>query len=303
MKKIFAFVLACILALSMLPALAENTEAPADESKWVNILLLGGDARKMSEYDRTDCIIILSVNYEDRQMKLTSVMRDVYVKYPTKNYSAKINAAQVYGGPELTVETISGILDLEIANYVLINMDDLVRIVDILGGVTVTVTGSERYYINYYAEDFLKNVRSNYEGETELDPVEGDVHLNGLQALSYARNRYTDNDFGRVMRQQEILLNLARQLQSLELDEAMALDLKTQLMAHISTDMTDDQLMELAMLCLVVDVDQIGQCRIPADHTYYTDQEKDSGIIMNQEKNINFLHEFIYGDGEGFVQE
>ena len=303
MKKIFALVLACILALSMLSAFAETTEEAAAESKWVNILLLGGDARSLTEYDRTDSIIILSVNYEDRQMKMTSVMRDTYVKYPTKNYSAKVNAAQVYGGPELTVETISGILDIEIANYVLVNMNDLASIVDAMGGVTVTVTGSERYYINYYAEDYLKNVSRSYEGETDLECEDGEVHLNGLHAVSYARNRYTDSDFGRVMRQQEILLNLARQLQEMELDEAMAMDLKTQLQEHIYTDMTEEQIKELAMLCLVVDVDQIGQYRIPVDGTYYTDEEKESGIIMNQDKNTKFLHEFIYGDGEGLTVE
>ncbi len=302
MKKIFAFVLACIFALSMLPAFAETAEE-TEESKWVNILLLGGDARKDSNFDRTDTMILLSVNHEDRQMKMTSIMRDIYVKYPTKNYSAKLNAAQVYGGPELTVATISGVLDVEIDSYVLINMTDLVEIIDAVGGVTVNISGSERYYINYYAADYLTNIRRNYDGETTLEVSEGDVHLNGLLAVSYARNRYSDSEFARVMRQQEILVGLAHQLQEMELDEAMAMDLQTTLMQHIVTDMTDEEIKELAMTCLVVDIESISHYRIPVSGTFHVDEELESSIIMDVEENAAYLHDFIYGDGEGLSFE
>ena len=71
MRKILVLVLALILALSMGAAFAEE-----QESGWKNILLLGGDARNMEKYDRTDMMMILSINRDEAQVKMTSVMRD-----------------------------------------------------------------------------------------------------------------------------------------------------------------------------------------------------------------------------------
>jgi len=294
MKKLLAFLLACLFVFSALPAVAETAET--DESGWVNILMMGGDARSLTKYDRTDTMMLLSVNYEQRQMKLTSILRDIYIRYPTRNFSAKLNAANVYGGPELAVETISQAFKVDIANYVIINMADLVAIIDLVGGVTVNVTESERKYINHYVKDFVRDIHG-YDGDKVLEET-GDVFLNGMMATAYTRNRYSDNDFGRVMRQQEVLLGLARQLQDMKLTDAMAMDMMQGLKEHICTDMTDEQLKELALLCLVVDVDSIAQGRVPTKGTF---SYKDDNISINLNKNINYIHEFIYNNGDGNI--
>lgn len=294
MKKLLAFMLACMMLLSAMPVLAEDTAA--DESGWVNILMMGGDARSLTKYDRTDTMMLLSVNYEQREMKLTSILRDIYIRYPTRNYSAKINAANVYGGPELAVETISQAFEVDIANYVIINMADLVAIIDLVGGVTVNVTENERKYINHYVKDFVRDIHG-YEGDKVLEET-GDVFLNGMMATAYTRNRYSDNDFGRVMRQQEVLLGLARQLQEMELTDAMAMDMMQGLKEHIETDMTDEQLKDLAMMCLVVEVDNIQQGRVPTKGTFRYDEDN---IVINMEKNIAYMHEFIYNNGDGNI--
>ena len=287
MKKIVAFIVFFVLTLSMAAVQAEETP------EWINILLMGGDARSTEKYDRTDCMIILSVNHEARQLKMTSIMRDTYVPVANRNYSAKINETNVYGGPQLTIDTINMNFDAGIEDYILVNMNDLVEIIDLIGGVDVDVTSSERYYINVYAKDYLKNVAS-YDGETTLTET-GVVHLNGLLAMSYCRNRYSDNDFNRVMRQQEVLLSLGKQVQESDFEDL--LPLTDDILQHIETTLNDEEIKALAKLCMVIDVENVEQYRIPADKTYTTGHET-YRIYPNLEKNIQLLKDFIYGTTE-----
>lgn len=285
--------IAILLLLSMLcvPALAETE---AEEKEWVNILLLGGDGRDVDTYDRTDCMIILSVNYAENKLKMTSVMRDIYVPFPGKTYSAKINAANVYGGPQLAMDTVNANFGTDIEDYVLINMAGLVEIIDLVGGVTVEVDADERKYVNSYAADYLKNIQG-YDGETTLNET-GMVHLNGLLAVAYTRNRYVGSDFTRVMRQQEVLLALGKQLQEMDFDEALAIT--DEVLAHVITNLEQEELKALATLCMVVEMEEIEQFRLPVNKGYTTEEEDDYRIIPNLEKNRTQLHDFIYGTAE-----
>ncbi len=290
MKRILSVLL--VLAL-MLGTAALAAEADAQESGWHNILLLGGDSRSTVGFDRTDSMIILSVNRDEGAMKLTSIMRDTWVKIPDVNFSQKINAANVYGGPELAVKTVNQYFGTDIEDYVLVNMTGLIKIIDLLGGVDVEVTESERKYTNSYAQSYLKQT-GGYDGATSLNST-GLVHLNGLLAMSYARDRYTDSDYGRVMRQQKVLLALAEKAQDSDIDEL--LESVDEISENMQTNMTNEELKEVAMVCMTVDTEDVGQLRVPADGTF--DSGTFDGIWMirpNFEKNAQLLHEFIYGE-------
>lgn len=287
MKK-FAWVLIAIMMLTFC-AFAEETS----ENEWQNILFMGGDSRSTEEYERTDCMMIVSINEAEGEIKLTSIMRDTWVAMPGRTKKAKINAANVYGGPELAMETVNSCFGTDIDKYVLVNMADLVDIVDMAGGVDLTVTESERTRINSYAEDFIKSVRK-YDGDTVLEHA-GDVHLNGLLAVAYTRDRYTDSDYGRVMRQQKMLLALADAFQNMDINDLM--ESVGDIQALIDTNMETEELKALAMRGLAADTEYIEQFRIPADGTF------DSGlidgtwkIVPDFERNERLLEEFIYGE-------
>ena len=205
MHKIIAVLLAMLRLLPMTGAFAES-----QESGWQNILMLGGDARNMDGYDRTDTMMILSINRDEALVKLTSIMRDTWVSFPGTGKSGKINAANVYGGPELAVETVNTCFGTDIEDYVIVNMEDLQQIVDLLGGVDIEITESERKQINEYVKGYMQEVSgaSSYDGAKSLDES-GMVHLNGMLAVGYSRIRMIDSDYNRVMRQQKILLALA----------------------------------------------------------------------------------------------
>ena len=115
--------------------------ATADESElWWNILLLGGDSRSTDSYDRTDSMIILSVNRKTGEIKMTSIMRDTWVSIPGHKGMAKINAANVYGGPERAVQTVNSSFGTDIEDYVLINMAGMIKVIDAMGGIDLEVT-------------------------------------------------------------------------------------------------------------------------------------------------------------------
>lgn len=289
MKRVLCALIAIMLLASW--AYAEETGG----SNWQNILFMGGDSRSTEKYERTDCMMIVSINEEEGEIKLTSIMRDTWVKMPGRSKKAKINAANVYGGPELAMETVNSCFGTDIDKYVLVNMSDLVDIVDLAGGVDLTITESERIHTNGNAIGFINGIR-DYDGDTVLEHA-GDVHMNGLLAVAYTRDRSTDSDYGRVMRQQKMLIALAAAFQNMDINDLM--EIVGDVQALLNTNLDAEELKALAMRAMAADVEYIEQFRIPVDGTF------DSGLINGTwkivpdfDKNEKLLNEFIYGEAE-----
>ena len=299
MRKICAVLLAAAMIVSMaIPCLAEDDD-------WWNILLLGGDSRSLEEYGRTDAMIILSINTKTSEIKMTSIMRDTWVEMPGRASKNKINAANVFGGPELAMATVNQCFGTEIEDYVLVNMAGLIDIIDALGGVELEITESEMGYINEYATSYMYDISDSdepfYDGATSLDEY-GLVHLNGLLAMSFARNRYTDSDYGRVMRQQKILLALAENLKSMDFTEMMKL--AEILPENVQMNLDPSEIISLIPVALSADFDAIRQYRIPADGTYESGMYDGTWAIRPDfEANQKLLHEFIYPDAEGIDED
>lgn len=168
----------------------------------VNLLLLGSDWRPGQGY-RTDVILLLSLMPEQGIATLTSFPRDLYVNIPGIGYQ-RINAAQAYGGFDLTQKTFQDIFDAPIDYYMMTNFAGFVSIVDTLGGITVNAAGElyDRCDLPQ-AVDKMCYVPS------------GRVTMNGQTALWYVRSRYTSNDFDRTRRAQEVLIAIAQKTMSL----------------------------------------------------------------------------------------
>lgn len=286
-RRFLSIALALLLALGCAPLRA----ARAEEGGWRNILLLGGDARDMRKYDRSDSMILLSLNRDEGRAKLTSIMRDTWVRFPGTKRSGKINAATVYGGPELAVATVGEAFGADVRDYAIVNMEDLVQIIDLLGGVDLEITEAERQETNVYAANYTG---AAYSGAKSL-PESGRVHMNGLLAMSYCRLRYIDSDYERVLRQQRVLLAMAERAQAMELDALMAA--ADEIAGIVRTSLSADELRALAKEMMIVDVGAVEGFRIPADGTF------DSGIRdgvwridADLARNAELLREFIYGD-------
>lgn len=169
---------------------ASNVEGAA---KPITVLLLGVDERSDNK-GRSDTMIVLALNPEDKTTKMLSIPRDTLTSIEGYREADKINHAYAYGGAATTKKTVEQLLQIPIDYVVTINMEGFLATIDAVDGVTVT---------NPFA--------FTYEGETY---EKGNILLSGEQALGFVRMRYDDpaGDFGRQDRQKNVVKALLQKL-------------------------------------------------------------------------------------------
>ncbi len=155
-----------------------------------NILLLGTD-EESGGTSRSDSMILLSLDFLHGKIKLTSFLRDCQVDIPSTGKKMKLNAACVYGGAQLVRDTIEYNFRVKINHYIKVDFEMFTKIIDELGGIDVEVTQKEADFINRTTRQTIQS------GEN--------VHLNGDEALVYARIRKLDSDYMRTYRQRKIV--------------------------------------------------------------------------------------------------
>ena len=306
---------------------AENLEADIDDSinpddlelnpnlpdNVVNILLVGVDTRSTTLDDglqHGDVQIILSINKDTGSVKLTSILRDLYVTIPGYKSKNRINVAYSRGGGALAMRTINHTFEMNIEHYVTINFYGLASIIDAIGGVDVDLTKAEAKAINTYLKKHppkYDNQDKEYE-RVPLEAVAGVQHLDGVQAVMYARTRSVDNDFGRTARQRHLLdLLLRKIMQDMTVDKFMTL-METSL-PYVQTNVNASTMLNLGLSVLNSDIisraqageSLLEQMRIPMDETWKYDQtDGGSSVVVfrtvaRREENVQALHEFIYG--------
>ena len=182
-------------------AVGINEETKQELKGYRNIALLGIDSRA-DDYglgNRSDCMIIASINQETNAVKLISVYRDTYV-YVTENGTKrldKITHAYSYGGAQNTLKSLNEAMDLNITEFVTVNFDAVIAAVDSLGGVYIDIDESEIKYVNDYIDATSESSRVKSSHITHS----GRQKLDGVQAVSYTRVRYTaGGDYKRTER-------------------------------------------------------------------------------------------------------
>ncbi|MCA1055190.1 LytR family transcriptional regulator [Rossellomorea aquimaris] len=167
-------------------------EVQFKEREPFSVLLMGVDERK-NDKGRSDTMIVLTVNPDTESVKMLSIPRDTLTDIVGHGTRDKINHAYAFGGVDMAMDTVEGLLDIPLDYYVKINMEGFEDIVDAVGGITVK-------------NDFA----FNYGGYTF---PEGSIDLSGKKALAYTRMRKEDprNDFGRQLRQRQIIQGIIRE--------------------------------------------------------------------------------------------
>ena len=262
----------------------------------VNIAVFGVDGRSDIDGDRTDTIMIVSMDFRNGNIKVTSVMRDLLVQIPeTKDtYESldKINAAYAYGGPELAVKTLNENFDLNIKDYVIVNFDAMVDTVDALGGVEVNVQNEDVLeWTNKYIDDVNDKVG-------KADPyleTTGVQTISGVQALAYARNRFSDDDFHRTERQREVVGQIADK--AFNIDMATGLSLLSKVYPYIKTTLSISEITTYAKAFLESPDKQFLEFRLPTDTHVTTAMINSVSYVVptSLADNVIALHAFIYG--------
>lgn len=262
-----------------------------------NILLIGADKEKGGA-SRSDSIMIASVNKKTGKITICSILRDTHVDIPGKRES-KINAAYSWGGANLLIQTIEQNFHIKIDDYATVNFEMFTELVDNLGGVDVEVTENEADYINN---------RHKYGSEKKPDYFESgeSVHLNGYQALWYARIRKLDSDFMRTQRQRKVMAAIATKVKS-QVNPigvfgliSTAKDVAPFIETTLSTTAFWSLVASLSA-CLVkssADMDKLLVTeKIPFDDTWwYSSQWDGSSISINLEENRAMLYTLLYGE-------
>jgi polyisoprenyl-teichoic acid--peptidoglycan teichoic acid transferase len=257
--------------------------SPAPTSNRVNVLLLGIDRRGGTSWGHfTDTIIIVSVDPVEKTVGMMSIPRDLQVSIPG-NGDDRINTANPTGyrigypggGPALLKRTIETNFEISIDYYIMIDFRAFVEIVDTLGGIDINVarTLHDTMYPDPRAGD-------PYAYKTvHFDP--GWQHMAGARALEFARSRMSTTDFDRAKRQQQILIAIRDKAMNLNLLPKLPTLAKT-MAANVETDMSIEQMVELARLAPQIGADRISQVVIEKPMVY--GYKRDDGAAVQLPK-------------------
>jgi cell envelope-related function transcriptional attenuator common domain len=260
---------------------------PAEETSGIdNIVLFGVDSRTPTDHGRTDSIIIATVDKNAKVVKLTSIMRDMYVKIGSTSSMNRINAAYSFGGPELALKTLNNIFGLDLKYYALIDFKAFQELVDKVGGIDVDVKDYEVKEINYY-------IQSVNGASATLLTGPGFQHLNGQQALSFARIRKVGNgDYERTERQRLVLKCVAdkvKQVNILKIPQFL-----TTLASYAQTNVPIQKIISLGITAYKFN-SSVETMRVPVDG-YFQPQDVNGASVLVPDiaANAQFVREFIY---------
>ena len=302
----------------------------------INILLLGVDTRKAelieNDIKLADVQMILSYNLDTGAIKLSSILRDTLVTNPYTGKQRPINESYqsfdskniFHDNPQRSVATVNYNFEMNIQYYVTINFHGVAAIIDQIGGVDVDLTKGEAWNINYYLKKHARSIARNYDTlakgqkRTALQVENGVQHLDGIQALMYARLRKSlsskydmGGDWQRTVRTRHLLDLLLQKV--LQMDPFDILDLVGTGVEYVNSNMNVNTMGDLVFKVLGSGiVSKVGssdslieQFRIPMGDAETGNKtwayDSDTGKIFmsrnngNFQKNIEGLHEFIYG--------
>jgi LCP family protein required for cell wall assembly len=256
-----------------------------------NIALFGIDARTPGEATRSDSIMIATIDYKHKTVKLSSIMRDSRVKIDGHGLD-KINHAYAFGGAQLAVNTLNSNFDLNIRDYVTINFYGLEEVIDSLGGITLEVKQKEVKEINKYIKELCDIDKKVYTPLTDS----GTQLLNGRQATSYARIRYVGNgDFERTERQRKVMDEIFKKV--LEGGITKYPEVVDAMLPYVTTSLDKDDILTTGIKFLRSGIKNIDQARFPIDGYWTSPTIKGVSYIEPKMPDTkDQLKDFIFGD-------
>lgn len=266
----------------------EGNLAIENKTGYRNIALLGVDTRDMNSLDgsRSDAIIIVSINEQTKNVNLISVYRDSYVDVQGHGLT-KVTHAYAYGGPELALNTLNRNLDLDISEFVTVNFEIVADVVDLVGGIDIDIDKSELSQMNKYIEDTSKNVGRKANKITSA----GKQHLDGIQAVTYARIRKTaGGDYKRTERMRTVLTEVFEKAK--KMDAGKLNELANKVLPQVQTNIGLSEVISLIPTISSINIsDSIGWPYevkgITLDRWY--------GVPTTLEANVVKLHRELFG--------
>ena len=260
---------------------------------YTNIALFGLDSRE-GELDggvQSDCIMIASINNKTNEVKLVSVFRDTLLKVGDEKYG-KANSAYNIGGPTDAIALLNRNLDMDIEKYISVNFNVMADIVDDIGGIEVDMTEEEVEWTNQYCGETAAVV-----GRAPHSTLSGSgvQKLDGVQAVSYARIRYTEGmDFKRTQRQRIVLEKIVKKAQKANVITLN--NIINSVMPQISTNLTAGNMLALAAHAKDYKLGEMSGFPFEVTTCEKVKGHKGSyATAVGLEKNVSELHQFLFG--------
>ena len=270
----------------------DTGQEPNEASKDVIQVALFGTDYTGEEIGSTDTMMILSIDKKNNKIKLCSLMRDMYVDLPDGGQK-NLNYVVHDGGIPATLRTINYNFNLDIDKFVQVNLYNLPKVIDALGGVEINITDQEMGLINTY----LNSIDSRNGTTTEKLTSSGNVLLNGSQAAAYCRIRYTEGkDYKRTERQRYVLEALFKKVKNTNLLDVPGI--VSQLLPLVSTNLTDSDILSISQTVLSMNVNEIEQARFPLDEDHTTTWTDMYHMIIDKEATTKAIHNFIFSTEE-----
>lgn len=268
-------------------------------SGYRNIALLGIDSRA-DDYglgNRSDCIIIASLDQKTKNIRLISVYRDTYLQLEEKGKTVldKVTHAYSYGGAQNTLKALNTNLDLNITEYVTVNFDAVIAAVNAMGGVTIDIDSSELKYIN----DYINATSASSGIKTSQITKTGKQTLDGVQAVAYSRIRYTEGgDYKRTERMRTVIEAMLSKAKTLNVGQLNKL--VDTILPRVSTNISGTEIIGLVPSIASYNItDSIGwpyETRGKTIDRWY-------GIPVTLESNVEKLHKEIFGQSDYVVSD
>ena len=283
----------------------ENTQSDevSEYTGIYNIAFFGVDARdeNLGKGDnRSDTIMICSVDMDKHEVRLISIYRDTYLNVGNDSYG-KCNKAYALGGPEQALSMINMNTDLYVTDYITVGFDGLMEAVDALGGVDIDVREEEISHLNNYQISMVGKTSDGKtytaDAGTDYIPVTtaGRQVLNGLQATAYCRIRYVGDDFQRTQRQRTVLLAIAEKAK--KASPATLNKIANDVFDEIYTSLDLSEIVEL--LGEVSKYEVVGQGGFPEESMRATGTIGSKGscvVPKSLADNVTWLHQFLFDD-------
>ena len=278
----------------------KNTEEQGTMVEGItNILLVGTDGEYVEKWNRSDSMMVVTIDSKNKDIRISSIARDTYVDIP--GYSTeKLTHAYAYEGIDLLKEVFKVNFDLDIDKYIAVNFSSFMEIIDEIGGVVVDVPESGLKSINSMI-DACYNYYSDKDsvGEKEYLTQAGTQRLNGYQALAFSRIRYTDSAFHREARHREVAESVYKEFaqKGVETYKKCA----EIILNNTKTNISPIEMMNLAYTVLKINDKDIDQFQFPLEeyrNGHIINKQKGWVLEWDKEPNLEAWHKFIFGENK-----
>ena len=238
--------------------------------------------------------MLVSINFKKERISIISIMRDTYVDIPEVGYN-KLNNAYAMGGGNLLCATVTDNFNIDVSRYAAVDFENMIDIIDALGGVDIEWTDAEIEVANGYIRDMCDTL--GVDAWDHLLPLGGNWHCDGIQAVAYARNRFVGNsDYARTERQRYVIGQIVKEVQKMNVAQLMSFARKV--LPLITHNIKEADIWELLTKAPAILNYTFVKDRVPYDGLYSTiNVDNEDMMSPDWEQTILQMHQTIYGDG------